>query len=78
MANETNKRTLTGEVVSDVQDKTIVVKVERKMAHPLYGKRIAKSRKYKVHDEENQYKVGDVVRFEETKPISKDKRWTVI
>ena len=74
----TKKRTLTGVVVSDKMDKTIVVSVDRQFAHPLYGKRISSSKKYKVHDEENTYKTGDTVTFVESRPYSKDKCWEVI
>ena len=71
------KRILIGTVVSDKTDKTVVVKVERKVKHPLYGKIIRRSKKYHAHDEANEYKLGDVVRIEETKPISKTKTWLV-
>ena len=72
------KRVLTGVVVSDKADKTVVVKVERKVKHPLYGKIIRRSKKYHAHDEGNEYKAGETVRIEETKPISKLKTWAVI
>jgi small subunit ribosomal protein S17 len=72
------KRILTGTVVSDKNDKTIVVLVERKVKHPLYGKIIRLSKKYHAHDEANEFKAGEVVRIEETKPISKKKTWTVL
>ena len=71
------KRILIGTVTSDKTDKTVTVKVERKVKHPLYGKIIRRSKKYHAHDEKNEYSVGDVVRIEETKPISKTKTWTV-
>jgi small subunit ribosomal protein S17 len=64
-----------GVVVSDVQDKTIVVRVERRTTHPLYGKTVKRSKKYHVHDEANEAGVGDTVRIQETRPISKLKRW---
>jgi small subunit ribosomal protein S17 len=64
-----------GVVVSDVQDKTIVVRVQRTTTHPLYGKTIRVSKKYHVHDEANDAKVGDTVRIVETRPLSKLKRW---
>ena len=64
-----------GTVVSDKMDKTIVVKVETRMPHPLYGKIVRRSKRYKAHDEENQCRVGDVVRIMETRPISRTKRW---
>ena len=72
------KRILTGTVVSDKGDKTVVVKVERKVKHPLYGKIIRRSKKYHAHDEENVIKAGETVRIEETKPISKLKTWKVL
>ena len=72
------KRILQGVVVSDKQDKTIVVSVERQVMHPVYKKFIKKSKKYAAHDENNQFKVGDTVRIEECAPVSKNKTWTVI
>ena len=72
------KRILTGTVTSDKTDKTVTVKVERKVKHPLYGKIMRRSKKYHAHDEENAFKEGDTVRIEETKPISKTKTWKVI
>lgn len=72
------KRILIGTVVSDKTDKTVVVKVERKEKHPLYGKIIRRSKKYHAHDAENAYRPGEVVRIEETAPISKRKSWKVI
>ena len=71
------KRILIGSVTSDKTDKTVTVLVERKVKHPLYGKIIRRSKKYHAHDEKNEYVIGDVVRIEETKPISKTKTWTV-
>ncbi len=65
----------TGVVTSDVQDKTIIVRVERRTTHPLYGKTMKVSKKYHVHDETNEAGVGDTVRIAETRPISKLKRW---
>lgn len=67
-----------GIVVSDAMDKTVVVSVERKVAHPLYGKRVNRQKKYHAHDESNEYRVGDVVQIEETRPLSRLKRWRVI
>jgi len=64
-----------GTVVSDVQDKTIIVRVERRTTHPLYGKTLKVSKKYHVHDEDNTAGVGDTVRIIETRPLSKLKRW---
>jgi small subunit ribosomal protein S17 len=72
------KRVLTGRVVSDKTDKTVVVSVERRVKHPLYGKIIKRSKKYHAHDEANEYKAGETVRIEETAPISKLKTWKVI
>ncbi|MFD2239063.1 MULTISPECIES: 30S ribosomal protein S17 [Aureimonas] len=72
------KRVLQGTVVSDKNDKTVVVLVERRFTHPLFKKTVRRSKKYKAHDETNQYKVGDIVSIEETRPISKDKTWTVV
>jgi small subunit ribosomal protein S17 len=71
------KRILVGTVTSDKTDKTVTVLVERKVKHPLYGKIIRRSKKYHAHDEANEYTIGDVVRIEETKPISKTKTWAV-
>lgn len=67
-----------GVVFSDKMDKTIVVRVQKVKIHPRYGKRYEISKKYKVHDEKNQYKEGDKVVFVECRPISKDKRWRVV
>jgi small subunit ribosomal protein S17 len=64
-------------VVSDKGDKTVVVKVERRFAHALYGKQVTRSKKYHAHDEQNEYHVGDTVRITETRPLSKLKRWRV-
>ena len=72
------KRILQGVVVSDKQDKTVVVNVERQVMHPVYKKFIKKSKKYAAHDENNQFKVGDTVRIQECAPVSKNKTWTVI
>jgi len=72
------KRVLTGLVVSDKGDKTVVVNVERKVKHPLYGKIIRRSKKYHAHDESNEFKQGETVRIEETAPISKLKTWKVV
>ena len=72
------KRVLTGIIVSDKTDKTVVVNVERRVKHPLYGKIIKRSKKYHAHDEGNEYKQGETVRIEETRPISKLKTWRVI
>ena len=70
-------RALTGRVVSDKMDKTVTVLVERKVKHPLYGKIIRRSKKYHAHDENNEYREGDVVTIEEFRPLSKTKAWRV-
>jgi small subunit ribosomal protein S17 len=72
------KRVLTGTVVSDKTDKTVVVKVERRVKHPLYGKIIKRSKKYHAHDESNTFREGETVRIEECAPISKLKTWRVL
>jgi small subunit ribosomal protein S17 len=72
------KRVLTGTIVSDKGDKTVVVNVERKVKHPLYGKIIRRTKKYHAHDEGNVFKLGQTVRIEECAPISKLKTWKVI
>ena len=72
------KRVLSGTVVSDKGDKTVVVRVERRVKHPLYGKIIKLSKKYHAHDEANAFKAGEQVRIEECAPISKLKTWTVL
>jgi small subunit ribosomal protein S17 len=72
------KRVLTGTVVSDKGDKTVVVRVERRVKHPLYGKIIKLSKKYHAHDAANEFRAGEIVRIEECAPISKLKTWTVI
>jgi small subunit ribosomal protein S17 len=72
------KRVLSGTVVSDKADKTVVVRVERRVKHPLYGKIIKRSKKYHAHDEANAFKAGEQVRIEECAPISKLKTWTVL
>ncbi len=66
-----------GTVVSDRMDKTVVVAVERRTAHPLYGKMIKRTKKYHAHDEQNDVRVGDIVRIVETRPLSRTKRWRV-
>jgi len=67
-----------GVVVSDKMDKTVVVRVTREFRHPLYGKRVKKSKKYMAHDENNECRIGDVVKIMETRPLSKRKRWRVV
>jgi len=65
-------------VVSDVQDKTVVVRVERRVMHPVYKKFITRSKKYAAHDEANHFKIGDTVRIQECRPLSKNKSWVVL
>ena len=72
------KRVLSGTIVSDKGDKTVVVRVERRVKHPLYGKIIRLSKKYHAHDQDNAYRAGEQVRIEECAPISKQKNWTVL
>ena len=72
------KRILQGTVVSDKNTKTVVVKVERRFIHPVLGKTVRRSKKYHAHDEANAFKTGDQVRIEESRPISKNKRWIVL
>ncbi|MFC3704832.1 30S ribosomal protein S17 [Devosia honganensis] len=72
------KRVLQGTVVSDANDKTIVVRVERRFTHPLLKKTVRRSKKYHAHDENNAAKVGQIVWIEETAPVSKNKRWTLV
>lgn len=72
-----NTRTLIGRVVSDKRSKTVTVLVERRAAHELYGKIVARSRKYHAHDERGEYKLGDLVEISEGRPISKTKSWSV-
>jgi len=70
-------RSLVGKVVSDARDKTVTVLVERRVKHELYGKIVAKSRKYHAHDEKNEFHIGDVVEIVESRPLSKTKNWVV-
>ncbi|MFA5522056.1 MAG: 30S ribosomal protein S17 [Castellaniella sp.] len=72
------KRSLTGKVVSNKMDKTVVVQVDRRVKHPVFGKFIIRSAKYKAHDENNQYNEGDTVEITEGRPISRHKAWTVV
>ncbi|MBX9588792.1 MAG: 30S ribosomal protein S17 [Hyphomonadaceae bacterium] len=72
------KRVLQGVVVSDKNAKTVVVQVERRYTHPLLKKTVRRSKKFHAHDEDSTFKVGDIVRIEESKPISKNKRWVVL
>ena len=72
------KRILQGHVVSNKNNKTIVVKVKRRFRHPFYGKVISRSKKYHAHDEKNKFKIGDDIKIIESKPYSKKKRWKVV
>jgi len=72
------RRVLTGVVVSDKNEKTVTVRVDRRMRHPIYKKTIQRSKKYAAHDEKNQFKIGDKVQIIESAPISKSKRWQVV
>lgn len=72
------KKKLKGKVISDKMDKTVVVEVKRLVAHPIYKKKYTISKKYHAHDEKNEYKIGDMVEIEESRPISKTKKWKVI
>ena len=73
-----SKRVLQGVVISDACDKTVIVRVERRVMHPVYKKFVTHSKKYAAHDKDNSYRSGDVVRIEESRPISKRKCWVVI
>ncbi|MDF2502579.1 MULTISPECIES: 30S ribosomal protein S17 [Clostridium] len=73
-----NRKTRIGKVVSDKMDKTVVVAVETKVRHPLYGKTINRTTKFKAHDENNEAKFNDKVLIMETRPLSKDKRWRLV
>jgi len=72
------RKTRIGLVVSDKMDKTVVVSIERRVQHPVYGKMVRRTKKLKAHDEQNEAKTGDTVRIMETRPLSKDKRWRVV
>jgi small subunit ribosomal protein S17 len=72
------KRVLYGVVVSDKNDKTVVVEVERRYTHPLFKKTVRRTKKYQAHDENNTYKIGDRVQIQESAPVSKHKRWVAI
>jgi small subunit ribosomal protein S17 len=72
------KRVLQGVVVSDACDKTVIVRVERRVMHPIYKKFVSRSKKYAAHDEDNRYATGDAVKIEESRPLSKRKSWVVI
>jgi len=75
---ENNKRQITGVVTSNSMDKTIAVKVERRLKHPIYGKFVRKSKKFLAHDETNDCNVGALVRIQESRPLSRRKRWTLL
>ena len=72
------RKTRVGMVVSDKMMKTVVVSIERRVQHPVYGKMVRRTKKLKAHDEQNEAKTGDTVRIMETRPLSKDKRWRVV
>ena len=81
MENESgrgSRKVRVGTVLSDKMEKTVIVGVERKVAHPLYGKQVTRTKKYYAHDEDGQAKQGDVVRIVETRPLSKTKRWRLV
>ncbi|MDP6476908.1 MAG: 30S ribosomal protein S17 [Nitrospinaceae bacterium] len=75
---QANKKTMTGVVVSNKMDKTVVVRVERKFSHPVFKKVVKTTKKYKVHDEKNECLEGDFIRIQETRPLSKQKRWRLL
>ena len=77
-AERTSRKMRVGIVVSDKMQKTVVVRIDRRMPHPVYGKMVTRTKKLKAHDEENSAKLGDTVRIMETKPLSKDKRWRLV
>jgi small subunit ribosomal protein S17 len=76
--NRNSRKTRIGTVVSDKMDKTVVVSIERRVQHPVYGKMVRRTKRLKAHDEKNDAKTGDTVRIMETRPLSKDKRWRLI
>ena len=78
MSNQANTKTMTGKVVSNKMNKTVVVKVERRFAHPVFKKVVKTTKKYKVHDEKNECLEGDIIRIQETRPLSKEKRWRLL
>lgn len=77
-AGRASRKTRQGLVVSDKMDKTVVVAIERRVPHPVYGKMVTRTKRLKAHDEQNSAKVGDTVRIVETRPLSKDKRWRLL
>jgi small subunit ribosomal protein S17 len=76
--DRTARKVRVGIVVSDKMQKTVVVRIDRRMPHPVYGKMVTRTKKLKAHDEENSAKLGDTVRIMETRPLSKDKRWRLV
>jgi small subunit ribosomal protein S17 len=78
MAESKKRKAYVGRVVSDKMDKTVVLAVTRRISHPKYSKTLNRTTKFKAHDEKNECKVGDLVRFIETRPLSKEKRWKVL
>jgi len=76
--NRTSRKTRIGTVVSDKMDKTVVVSIERRVQHPVYGKMVRRTTRLKAHDQRNDAKTGDTVRIMETRPLSKDKRWRLV
>ena len=78
MDDQAKKKTMMGVVVSSKMDKTVVVKVERRFAHPIFKKVVKTTKKYKVHDERNECVEGDFIRIQETRPLSKEKRWRLM
>ena len=78
MSERNLRKTISGKVVSDKMDKTVVVAIQDSVRHPLYKKTIKRTVKYKAHDEANDCRIGDIVRIMETRPLSKDKRWRVV
>ena len=73
-----SKKILKGKIINDKSNKTVIVLVKRKYSHPFFGKVITSSKKYHVHDENNKFKIGDIVKIIESKPLSKKKKWEVI
>ncbi len=78
MVERALRKTRVGNVVSDKMDKTVVVSVETLVRHPVYGRTVKETKKFKAHDEHNQCRIGDKVKIMETRPLSKDKRWRVV
>jgi small subunit ribosomal protein S17 len=77
MSERGTRKTLSGKIVSDKMDKTVVVEVSSLVQHPIYKKFIRRRKRYKAHDGQNEFQIGDTVTIEETRPMSKDKRWRV-